>query len=276
MTSPIDSRNGALLSVTATHKDQAATDRTDGHPARRRVLSRTARAGLVATLLTLALSTNAFASVPNPDGTISACYFKIDGSLRVIDPAKNQQCLRIETPLSWNQLGPRGPQGATGPAGVAGPQGSTGLQGLTGITGPQGPQGVTGPAGVAGPIGATGPQGPTGLQGPTGVTGPQGPQGTTGPQGPAGPVHQISSAVNADGTSQLPTSRYTVSLSGNTYKIVFPQSDFTNVPVTLVEPFGQVYLVSESEYQNSDGTWEADVTLSAQSLFNFIASQITQ
>ncbi|HET8583951.1 MAG TPA: hypothetical protein VFL65_11915 [Jatrophihabitans sp.] len=126
-----------------------------------------------------------------------------------------------------------------------------------------------------GPQGATGPQGPAGPTGPQGPAGTTGPQGATGPQGPAGPVHEVAGAVNADGTSQASPTSYIVSLTGNTYKIVFPQAQFTNVPVTVVMPIGQSSVVGDLEYQNTDGTWESDVTLSSPATFNFIASQLS-
>jgi hypothetical protein len=115
----------------------------------------------------------AYASIPDGNGTISACYLTGVGQVRLIDPSR-EQCRPNETAISWSQTGPPGATGATGP------------QGATGATGPQGPSGATG---LPGPIGATGPQGSTGAggpQGPTGDTGPRGATGSTGPQGPAG------------------------------------------------------------------------------------------
>ena len=150
---------------------------------------------------------------------------------------------------------------ATGALRVIDPTKSSCTSGELAITWNQtGPQGSTGPAG---PQGSTGPQGPAG------------PQGSTGPQGPAGPVHQVVGAVNADGTPQASPTSYTVSLTGNTYKIVFPQAAFTAVPLTVVMPIGQVSVTGDIEFQNGDGTWESDVTLSGPAIFNFIASQIS-
>ena len=65
----------------------------------------------------------------------------------------------METPISWNQTGPRGPVGLTG---------------QTGPAGAVGPKGDTGPAGPVGPTGATGPVGPTGSVGPVGPSGSDG------------------------------------------------------------------------------------------------------
>ncbi|HEX7317918.1 MAG TPA: hypothetical protein VF297_28700 [Pyrinomonadaceae bacterium] len=79
------------------------------------------------------------ASIPAPDGTITGCYQKNNGHLRVVESAG--QCNPSEQVLTWNQEGPVGPQGP------AGPQGATGPQGLTGPAGPEGPVGPQGPAG---------------------------------------------------------------------------------------------------------------------------------
>ena len=65
------------------------------------------------------------ATVPSPDGTISACRHAVTGELRVIDVDAGQSCQsRLELPLTWNQAGspgPAGPAGAQGPAGPPGP-----------------------------------------------------------------------------------------------------------------------------------------------------------
>lgn len=42
----------------------------------------------------------AWGAIPEADGTINACY-KSDGTLRVIDTAKGQQCKSSEAPISW-------------------------------------------------------------------------------------------------------------------------------------------------------------------------------
>ena len=83
-----------------------------------------------ATVKTLVLAATAFAAIggvaaavgviPGQDGTISACYERGDGRLRVVaDPS---ECTRKEQTLSWNQ---RGPQGETGPRGAQGPRGES-------------------------------------------------------------------------------------------------------------------------------------------------------
>ncbi|HVA93183.1 MAG TPA: hypothetical protein VNL71_25465 [Chloroflexota bacterium] len=139
----------------------------------------------------LALGTDAFASGPVSRDTIHACYITTlpktihghatpqtpaMGTLRLVNPSKHQGCVRGETAISWNQIGPMGLQGREGALGIRGPIGATG------------PVGPTGRQGLAGPRGVPGPGGPRGWVGPKGVPGPQGPMGADGPQGPAGPV----------------------------------------------------------------------------------------
>jgi hypothetical protein len=65
------------------------------------------------------------AAIPDPSGTIHACY-RSNGNLRLVD---RSSCTSSETALTWNQTGPQGPAGAPGP---------------------QGPPGIAGPPGVAG------------------------------------------------------------------------------------------------------------------------------
>jgi hypothetical protein len=103
--------------------------------------------GALAAAGTLILGSGAaYAAVAGTE-EFHGCVGKLTGSLRVIDPAKNQHCLALETPITWNQTGPAGVPGPTGPAGPAGPVGPAGPAGDTGPAGPAGPQG---PAGVAG------------------------------------------------------------------------------------------------------------------------------
>jgi hypothetical protein len=113
---------------------------------RRRVL-------IFSTMAVLFTGIIAFASIPGPNGVISACYSKSGGALRVIDAAVTQ-CKQGETSLTWNQTGAQGSQGPQGPAGPAGPQGPQGEQGPAGLQGPQGEQGPAGPQGPAGAGGA--------------------------------------------------------------------------------------------------------------------------
>ena len=174
--------------------------------ARRRVVL----ASLTASILVLALATNAFASIPDQNQVFHACVqsgtlpIPGQGSIRLIDTDKGQTCTRYETPISWSAnggaTGPTGPTGASGPSGPNGPTGAVGdtgpigPTGLTGDTGPTGligdtgPTGPIGPSGAVGNVGPSGPTGPIGLTGDTGPTGPIGPTGLTGDTGPTGPI----------------------------------------------------------------------------------------
>lgn len=114
-------------------------------------------------------------------GNVQACYSKLGGFLRVIDPAKGEACnSKLETSISWNQHGVKGDPGPAGPAGPAGPQGPAGLQG------PQGNDGTKAADGAQGPSGDPGSPGADGAKGDTGPAGAQGPKGDPGPQGPKG------------------------------------------------------------------------------------------
>jgi len=81
--------------------------------------------GLVAAVGTLALGSIAWAAIPDPRGTITGCYDKASGALRVTDSRTGQPkpCGAKELPLNWNQ---QGPQGLPGPQGPQGPQGPAG------------------------------------------------------------------------------------------------------------------------------------------------------
>ncbi len=68
-----------------------------------------------------------FASIPDAGGTITACYQKTTGALRVIDVGKGQSCLPTEALLSWNHLGVPGAPGAPGGSGTAGTNGVDGV-----------------------------------------------------------------------------------------------------------------------------------------------------
>ncbi len=159
----------------------------------RRLIS---RGGLVALLVGALVAVGvgvANAQIPAQDGTISACYTKSTGGIRIIDGASTT-CKSGETSLTWNQQGNTGPQG------------------------PVGPQGATGPAG---PQGATGAIGPQGTQGPAGPQGPQGPAGN-------GTVHLyqnytasqgIGSALATVASLQVPAGTYLLSLTGSTQNL---------------------------------------------------------
>jgi hypothetical protein len=65
----------------------------------------------------------AYATIPDGQGVIHACFKTDSGQLRVSDAGA---CNPSETPLSWSQAGPAGPQGPPGPQGLAGPPGPGG------------------------------------------------------------------------------------------------------------------------------------------------------
>lgn len=71
----------------------------------------------------------AAAAVPAPNATITGCYHKQTGALRVVDSVA--QCRSQELGLTWNQQGPQGPPGAPGPAGPVGPAGPAGISTAT-------------------------------------------------------------------------------------------------------------------------------------------------
>jgi hypothetical protein len=74
----------------------------------RQLLSRTGLPMRLALMLTVVFALSAgigvaTGAIPASDGTISACYSKLNGALRVIDRAARQTCKSSETPLSWKQ-----------------------------------------------------------------------------------------------------------------------------------------------------------------------------
>ena len=96
----------------------------------------------------------AYAAIPDAGGVIHGCSKPSvgPGNLRVIDPAKGQECAWNEHRLDWNQIGPSGPQGPSGPPGPAGSVGSlgpAGTPGAAGATGPSGPKGDPGTSGTS-------------------------------------------------------------------------------------------------------------------------------
>ena len=108
--------------------------------------------GVVAVATVALVGGVAYASIPDAGGVIRGCYKPNvgPGNLRVIDPAKGQQCATTEHHLDWNQIGPSGPQGAQGPSGPQGAQGPSGPQGIQGASGPSGPKGDKGDPGTSG------------------------------------------------------------------------------------------------------------------------------
>lgn len=161
-----------------------------------RVLRKPVLAGTLAVASSVALTGSTYASIPDANGVIFACYNAKDNpaELMVLNTAKTPSCPTGQTSVTWNQkgpTGPAGPQGAagpTGPTGATGAQGPTGPKGDTGAIGPTGPQGNTGATGAQGATGPKGDTGATGMTGPTGPAGPQGLKGDTGATGPTGPV----------------------------------------------------------------------------------------
>jgi hypothetical protein len=76
---------------------------------------------IAAALLVAAAAGVAYATIPDDQGVIHACYKTDGGQLRASSSAS---CNPSETALSWNQAGPQGPQGPEGPQGPPGPAGS--------------------------------------------------------------------------------------------------------------------------------------------------------
>jgi hypothetical protein len=65
----------------------------------------------------------AYATIPDNNGVIHACYKQNSGQLRVSDDGG---CSSSESPLDWNQSGSQGPTGNAGPAGPPGSEGPPG------------------------------------------------------------------------------------------------------------------------------------------------------
>lgn len=67
----------------------------------------------------------AVAAVPDSTtGSITACYAKKGGAVRVINAEDGARCRKDERKLAWNQRGPAGQRGARGPQGLQGPAGA--------------------------------------------------------------------------------------------------------------------------------------------------------
>jgi hypothetical protein len=136
------------------------------------VMNRRATVAGISAVLVLTGAVAASASIPNPDGTFSGCVSNSTGVLRVIDPTRSGElghCIasgpKAETPITWSQVGPKGPQGIPGPQGAKGDPGPQGIQGVPGAKGPQGDPGPQGQKGDVGPAGPAGPSGPPGVDG---------------------------------------------------------------------------------------------------------------
>jgi hypothetical protein len=63
-----------------------------------------------------------YATIPDAEGVIHACYSRSQGTIRIIDDSVTN-CKQGETSLAWNVKGEPGPPGAPG---LPGPKGDTG------------------------------------------------------------------------------------------------------------------------------------------------------
>jgi collagen triple helix repeat protein len=122
-------------------------------------LSRRAVA-VLALLVGLVTAGVAYATIPDGNGVLTACKLNATGTIRLIDPSLSGVLGRcsasLETQITWNQGGPKGPIGDKGPTGD---KGASGDKGPTGDAGPAGPPGEKGLAGDKGPTGDPGPAG---------------------------------------------------------------------------------------------------------------------
>ena len=74
-----------------------------------------------AALVLMAAGAVAYAQIPSADGTISACYTKSTGTIRIVNTGV--ACKKGETSLAWNQHGNPGTNGTkctNGTSGVSG------------------------------------------------------------------------------------------------------------------------------------------------------------
>lgn len=82
---------------------------------------------IAAMAMVAALGSGAYAAIPDPDGTIHACYQKNNGQLRAVD--SRGECRTSEAAIDWNKEGRAGPSGPPGPKGDPGPAGPAGPAG---------------------------------------------------------------------------------------------------------------------------------------------------
>jgi hypothetical protein len=150
---------------------------------------------LTATAMLAGAAGVALATIPGTDSVINGCYEKRTGILRVLDTEAGKKCLSFESPISWNQQGPKGtpgPQGAQGPQGLSGAAGEDGADGEDGASGANGISvtSATEPAGANcafGGVQFTAANGQSfACNGAPGQGGAQGAPGPTGPPGPPG------------------------------------------------------------------------------------------
>jgi hypothetical protein len=93
----------------------------------------------------------AASSIVAGDGTISACYSKRNGAVRLVK--KGHKCKASEKSVAWNQKGSRGLAGAAGKDGAKGTSGTNGTNGSNGTNGTNGTNGFGATWGAA-PTGA--------------------------------------------------------------------------------------------------------------------------
>ena len=126
-------------------------------PARLFKLLRRQSLALVALFIALGGTSFAVASRDSQGhgrGVVLGCVGKNTGTLRVVDSAS--RCGSLETPISFNREGRRGPVGHRGRNGARGKSGATGATGALGLRGPVGADGRVGDRGPAGADGAKG------------------------------------------------------------------------------------------------------------------------
>jgi hypothetical protein len=92
----------------------------------------TQKRAVVAVLVLALISAGvAYATIPDGSGAIHGCYTKKGGVLTVIDPSAGQGCSSFQTPITWNQQGPKGDPGPQGPQGDPGPSDAYVVQAFT-------------------------------------------------------------------------------------------------------------------------------------------------
>jgi hypothetical protein len=81
-------------------------------------MSRKTKSGVLGVAALLALAAGAaYATIPDAQGVIHACYDNQSGQARIVDTTPNslpKGCGAKETAISWNQTGPAGPPGVLG------------------------------------------------------------------------------------------------------------------------------------------------------------------
>ncbi len=156
---------------------------------------------------------------------IYGCVAKMGGFLRIV--SNPSRCTRMETAISWNQVGPQGPKGDTGATGATGSQGTAGANGHSPTVSMSGDQ-IT----VDGFI--TGPH----------LTGPQGPAGSGGSV--SGISRMAYAVVEPDGTAMPASPGVSVTKSTielGRYTITLPEGFYTDMPerpvctVSSMNPF---------------------------------------